>query len=247
MLQQVDIAIVPIEFDLDVTTVAQVRRSIDTLVDAGCRRIILNMAQVSYVDSSGMGLIIGEIARMRSLGGVLSLVQVRPAVMRALKLARVVDFAPVSGGEGSRQIPALDPSTRPLSRHVMRVEPDHLAELRARTDILLSELPLSADARFDTNLAIGEAVGNAVDHTDGCDVVVAVASYPDRVVVEVSDGGCGCVQDESLNDGGEAPDPWAARGRGLRLMRLLADSVTIEPKQTGPGTMVRIVKLIDPR
>ena len=34
------------------------------------------------------------------------------------------------------------------------------------------------------------------------------------------------------------------RGRGIKLMRLLADSVSIHLKRSGQGTVVRLVKLL---
>ena len=69
-----------------------------------------------------------------------------------------------------------------------------------------------------------------------------IRTYPDRVVVEVSDCGCGfeVADDEELSETG----PFAERGRGIRLMRLLADAVSISYKSAGEGTVVRLVKLV---
>lgn len=64
-----NIALVPVEGDLDVTTVPRVRDTVDTLISSGCRRVILNMAGVQYVDSAGMALLFREIRSMRQAGG----------------------------------------------------------------------------------------------------------------------------------------------------------------------------------
>ena len=76
-------------------------------------------------------------------------------------------------------------------------------------------------------------------------MLVTVAAYPDRVVIEVSDCGCGfeVADDEELPETGA----FAERGRGIRLMRLLVDSVSISLKRTGEGTVVRLVKLVPTR
>lgn len=247
MQRRTNIALVPVEGDLDVTNVARLRATLDALIDSGCRRIILNMAKASYVDSAGMGLIIREIGHMRQRGGLLSLTNVRPTVLRALALARVVDFAPVSAFGTSRDVPALDPGARPLWRHAFRIDPCDLAETRAKVADLLRSLPLTEDERFDANLAVGEAMGNAIDHTDDQCALVTMVGYPDRVMAEVTDNGRGCPQ------GAAAPaapaaleepcDGWNERGRGIKLMRMLADSVTISARPQGAGTVVRIVKL----
>ena len=111
-----------------------------------------------------------------------------------------------------------------------------------RVEQLVSRMPFSADEVFDLTLAVGEAMGNAVDHTDGRDALVSVTSYPDRVVVDVTDCGEG-FEVETLEDvpmAGETDE----RGRGIRLMHLLVDSVSIERRAHGRGTRVRIVKLV---
>ena len=69
-------------------------------------------------------------------------------------------------------------------------------------------------------------------------MLASVAAYVDRVVVEVSD----CGEGFSPKDVRPA-DSFAERGRGIALMRLLADAVSIAPKPSGTGTVVRIVKL----
>lgn len=239
----VDIALVNLEGDLDVTTVPVVRRRIDRLIAGGARRIFMNMAAARYVDSAGMGLILTELRHMRSSGGLLSLYNVSPQLYRALSLMRMVDYMPVARAGSRREVSALDPAVLPSWRTTFRVGPAELASARERVGELVSRLPFSPDEVFDLTLACGEALGNAVDHTCGSGVLATVTAYPDRVTVEVTD----CGEGFELAEGEEPPEtgPAAERGRGIRLMRLLADSVSIAPKQAGEGTVVRLVKLFD--
>ena len=243
MSDMVNIALVTVEGDLDVRTVPVLRRRIDRLVSRGCRRIFLNMSGARYVDSAGMGLILTELRRMRGEGGLLSLVNVSPQAYQALRRMRVFDYMPVSRAGERRTVSALDPSVLPDWRTTFRVEPSALGEARERVGELLSSLPFSPDEVFDMTLASGEALGNAVDHTCGGGVLATVAAYPDRVTIEVADCGDGfeLAADEDPPEAG----PCAERGRGIRLMRLLADSVSIGHKSTGDGTVVRLVKLFD--
>lgn len=240
MASHANIALVPVDGDLDVTTVASVRRTLDTLIAAGCRRIVLNLASTDYVDSAGMGLIVGSARKMRQKGGLLSLENASQRVLRMLSIARIVDFVPVSERGRRAQVPSLDPGTLPLWRTTLRVDPNNLAATRRHVGALIDRMPFSPDEAFDLALAVGEAMGNAVDHAGGFSLV-DVACYRDRAVVEVSDCGSGfdCAQ------AGKPASEGAERGRGIALMRLLADSVTIAPKASGVGTCVRIVKLID--
>ena len=181
---------------------------------------------------------------MRAVGGLLSLTNVSDQVLSIFRRARVVDFAPVSRAGEHTEIPELDPAIQPLWRTVVPIDRTDLALTRASVARLLERVPLSPDARFDTGLAVGEAMGNAVDHTCEAGALVTVASYPDRVVVEVTDCGQGFSMEKVE---GRDSDPHAERGRGIPLMRLLADSVTISPRPSGVGTIVRIVKLVSRR
>ena len=68
-----------------------------------------------------------------------------------------------------------------------------------------------------------------------------MTAYNDRVVVEVTDCGSGFEADDSTS----FDDPCDERGRGIKLMRLLADSVSILKRPSTMGTIVRLVKLLD--
>jgi anti-anti-sigma factor len=240
MNERPNIALVPIEEDIDVTTAGALRVTLDRLINNGCRRIILNMSGASYVDSAGMATILVEIRRMRKLGGLISLTNVSDQVLAIMRRARLVDFVPVSS-VGSNDAPdAYDPQAQPLWRTVVPVDSNNLAHTRASVSRLLARVPLSPDERFDANLAVGEAMGNAVDHTSGEGATITVAGYEDRVVVEVSDLGEGF--DPNAVDEREAGS-FEERGRGIKLMRLLADSVSISQRPSGTGMLVRIVKV----
>jgi anti-anti-sigma factor len=233
---------VPLEGDLDVTVVPRLRRVLDDLIDGGCRRIVINMAGCDYVDSAGMALIFCEVRRMRAVGGLVSLVNVGERVMRALRICRLVDFVPVTGTGARGEVPRLDPKVVPDWRCTVPIDPCSLDQARSRFAQLVAGMPFTDDEAFDLTLAVGEAMGNAVDHTCGEGALLTVASYPDRVVVDVTD--CG----EGFELAAQEPPPASAggleRGRGIRLMRLLVDSVSIESRGRGVGTRVRIVKLV---
>lgn len=241
-----DILVIPVEGDLDVTTVPRVRACLENGLRHGSRRVILSLADASYVDSAGMGFILATARRVRARGGAVSLINVRREVYRALVISRLVDFIPVSGLAPNPPIPALDPAVRPLWHGTVRVDPSGLAEARRRLERLLSHTDLTGEEAFDLTLAAGEALGNAVDHTCADGVLLSGLLYPDRVIVEVTDCGCGF----QLADGEEpecaSGEDSVERGRGIKLMRMLADSVEITHKSSGPGTVVRLVKLLTP-
>ncbi|MBQ1840649.1 MAG: anti-sigma factor antagonist [Atopobiaceae bacterium] len=239
MRNSADIVLLPVEEDLDVTTVESLRQTIDALVDGGCRRVILNMSGASFIDSAGMSLLVSEARRMRRAGGLISLVNVCDQVAHALTIKCLADAIPFTTAGGRREVPTLDASVRPIWARTIRVGADGLAEARRWVSSLLSDIPLGKDGVFDLTLASGEALGNAIDHAHAKGVIVSVSGYEDRAVVEVSDCGEG-FDPRDVKPAGSCDE----RGRGIQLMRLLADAVTISPKRHGTGTVVHLEKLV---
>ena len=88
MRAEANIATISVPGDLDVLAAPALKRSLEGLIDGGCRRVVVNMANAGYVDSAGMGTIICELKHMRQEGGLISLVNVAPRVYRALALDR---------------------------------------------------------------------------------------------------------------------------------------------------------------
>ena len=241
MSHEHDIALVPLSGALCARTSTALKRTLDALLLEGRQRIVLNMADVPYVDAAGMAVLISTLSRMRANGGLLSLVNVSPSVLHSLKIARLVDLIPVSPAGVQREVPELDPSALPLWCKTIPVDSANLHATRARIEELASRLEFSHDDVFDLTLAVGEALGNATDHTCGDGVLTTVYAYPDRMIVEVTDCGDGfsLCADQDVRDCCNEE-----RGRGIRLMRLLVDPVSIEPRASGTGTVVRLVKLV---
>jgi len=65
------------------------RRGIRELVDGGSRKIVLDMAEVDYMDSSGLGELFASHTTVRSVGGQLKLLNVSPRVRELLAMMRI--------------------------------------------------------------------------------------------------------------------------------------------------------------
>ena len=61
-----DIVLVPLSGDVCVRSAPALKQTLERLLDQGCKRIVLNMSEVSYVDSAGMGVLFATMRRMRS-------------------------------------------------------------------------------------------------------------------------------------------------------------------------------------
>lgn len=235
-----DIAVLAPAGDIDISTVPALRAEVDGLIDAGTRRVLVNCQHVGFIDSTGLAFLLSRARRLMQEGGLLSLVNASSAVARFIQIARLVSVLHVTLAN-KPPVPVLAPGESPVWSRSISVQEgvEHLGSYRHRVVEMLEGLALSRDEVYDTALATGEALGNAYDHAGGVACVLNVRAYRDRVVIEVCDGGSGY---EISSD--EEPEEHEERGRGIKLMRLLVDSVEVRRRTDGPGTMVRLIKLL---
>ena len=238
-----DIAVIAPAHDIDIATVPYLRDQVDALIDSGVRRVLVNCQNVTFIDSTGLAFLLSRARILLKRDGLLSLVNASPSVARFLQIARLLSVLHVSASN-KPPVPVLAPDVLPLWSKSLAVREgvENLGYYRHRVADMLSELPMSRDDCFDTALAVGEALSNAYDHACGsAGCVMTVHAYPDRVVIEVRDCGCGF---EIAAD--EEPPETENRGRGIRLMRMLVDSVEVRKRVDAKGTLVRLIKLIVP-
>jgi anti-sigma B factor antagonist len=67
------------------------RSAIERLVGDGHRQILLNMREVTYVDSCGIGLMIAKLVSVRRSGGDVRLVHLTSRTTHLLEITRLLD------------------------------------------------------------------------------------------------------------------------------------------------------------
>jgi anti-sigma B factor antagonist len=60
--------------EVDLYTAPALRDRIASLVDGGVRKLVVNLQQVGFMDSSGLGVLIGALRRLKEHDGDLALV-----------------------------------------------------------------------------------------------------------------------------------------------------------------------------
>lgn len=90
-LQEGDTAVVCPVGELDLSTVARVDERLESLVAGGARRLILDLRRLSFMDSTGLRLVIGWDDRARSSGIAFELVQGEPEIQRLFEITRLID------------------------------------------------------------------------------------------------------------------------------------------------------------
>ena len=74
--------------EIDHHSAVRVRTEIDARIIAERpSRVLLELSAVDFMDSSGLGLIMGRLALVRKCGGTLAVLDPSPAVMKMINLA----------------------------------------------------------------------------------------------------------------------------------------------------------------
>ena len=68
-----DVRVLRVAGDVDFDAAPQFKRQITSRIDAGERRIVIDLSQVSFIDSTAIGVLIAAIRRLEAAGGSLSL------------------------------------------------------------------------------------------------------------------------------------------------------------------------------
>lgn len=80
------VAVVAPKGDLETASVEKMRRTLKDLFDQGKRRVVVDLGGVAYIDSTGLGVLVGAMKRTREAGGDLRLCALRGDVLRIFEV-----------------------------------------------------------------------------------------------------------------------------------------------------------------
>ena len=94
------LTVITVEGEIDVYTAPKLREKLIDLVNKGNFHLIVNMEKVEFLDSTGLGVLVGGLKRVRAHDGTLDLVCTQE---RILKIFRITGLTKVFGIHGSVQ------------------------------------------------------------------------------------------------------------------------------------------------
>ncbi|MCV2394906.1 STAS domain-containing protein [Actinotalea sp. M2MS4P-6] len=81
-----DRTVIDVKGEIDVYTAPVLREEISNLVDAEHTTIVVDLTQVSFMDSTGLGVLVGALKKVRTLGGDLSLVINEEKILKVFRI-----------------------------------------------------------------------------------------------------------------------------------------------------------------
>ena len=77
---------VVVEGEVDIATAPQLREALHQAIDQGATRLRIDLAEVGFIDSAGLGVLIGVLKRIREVGGEIELAHVQPAPRKVIEI-----------------------------------------------------------------------------------------------------------------------------------------------------------------
>jgi anti-sigma B factor antagonist len=78
--------VIAVSGEIDVYTAPKLREKLISLADAGSFQLIVDMEGVEFLDSTGLGVLVGGLKRVRAQDGLIDLVCTQSRILRIFKI-----------------------------------------------------------------------------------------------------------------------------------------------------------------
>jgi anti-sigma B factor antagonist len=92
-----DKTIISVGGEIDVYTAPKLREQIVQLVEDGHYHLVVDMEQVEFLDSTGLGVLVGGLKRVRAHDGSLRLVCTQERILKIFRITGLTKVFPVHG------------------------------------------------------------------------------------------------------------------------------------------------------
>jgi anti-anti-sigma factor len=89
------VAVIDPQGRLDVRTMVEIKNTVGSLLQDGCRTIILECQGVERMQAMSLGVLVERLCRAREAGGVLALASLHPLLVSRLQELRVDSLFPM--------------------------------------------------------------------------------------------------------------------------------------------------------
>jgi len=78
--------VVAVRGEVDIATAPKLREKLVELASQGAQQVVVDLEGVEFLDSTGLGVLIGGMKRLRGLDGDLSLVCTQPRILKVFEI-----------------------------------------------------------------------------------------------------------------------------------------------------------------
>jgi anti-sigma B factor antagonist len=80
---------------VDVYTAPRLRERLVEIVDGGSRKVVVDLGRVDFLDSTGLGVLVGALKRLRATGGSFGLVCDREPLLKIFRITALDQVFPL--------------------------------------------------------------------------------------------------------------------------------------------------------
>ena len=77
---------VEVSGEVDVYTAPRLREAVVSAIDGGSLRLVVDVDNVEFLDSTGVGVLVGALKKVRSGGGTLDIVCTQPRLLKIFEI-----------------------------------------------------------------------------------------------------------------------------------------------------------------
>ncbi|RZU51579.1 anti-sigma B factor antagonist [Krasilnikovia cinnamomea] len=81
--------------EVDVYTAPRLRERLVELVDAGARNVVVDLGRVDFLDSTGLGVLVGALKRLRAASGTFALVCAKEPLLKIFRITALDQVFPI--------------------------------------------------------------------------------------------------------------------------------------------------------
>jgi anti-sigma B factor antagonist len=81
-----DLGVVALSGEVDIFTAPQFKEHLLGLLDDGVKRLVIDLSDVTFIDSTALGVLIGGVRRVHGAGGAMTIVVTTRPVERVLNI-----------------------------------------------------------------------------------------------------------------------------------------------------------------
>lgn len=90
-----DVTVVAVTGEVDVYTAPTLRQHLRDATGEGVKRVVVDMTEVKFLDSTGLGVLVGAMGRIRESDGDMRLVVTSDHILKVLRITGLDALIPV--------------------------------------------------------------------------------------------------------------------------------------------------------
>ena len=87
--------VIAVSGEVDVYTSPGLKREIGSALDDGCMDVVIDLERIGFIDSSGLGVLVSALRKVKEQGGTMRIVCTRESILKIFRITGLDKVFPV--------------------------------------------------------------------------------------------------------------------------------------------------------